>query len=628
LGFSWSRGLDVAAFRTEQRNQELLPYEPLAADSWGFDPEAVRRIFRDGWTCSPHPTLRLDPPIPWDRITAGHRNWTYQLHAWEPVGQVLALYSDEEDSDLLRPVLDLVLDWLVQHKTHSDESQFAWYDMAVGMRAYRLGYILDVAARLDAYSDAEVRELLTGALEHARVLASPETFNERSNHGVYQAAGQIALARRFTRLPGMQELRAQGEERLLGLVERHFTQEGIHKEHSPEYHYMLYMSLRGVRRASLLEDEWFLDMVARMEDALAWFVLPNEHLAMFGDSGHKKMRMRDRDDIRSEALRFVTSAGEDGRPPEAEWRAFPEAGYFIARGRWPHGADDFTRGTYLAQICGFHSRVHKHADDLSFVWYDRGTELLVDSGRYGYVGRTDPDSDLAREGFYYSHPYRVYVESTRAHSTVEIDGRSFARRARPYGSALLQWGQRGAVLFTESSVRQFGTIQHTRLLLFMPAAWLIVVDALHPFDKASHSYVQRFHLAPELDAESADGAVRAALPESEEDLVLIPFAGDHELVLTKGRREPELLGWISKEHEQVEPASTLSLHVGPARAVSLATLLTFSGDGVSVDRQRSRVNTTARAGRLAWIAGGSRHEVTFEREQGVNFEATYRREQV
>jgi hypothetical protein len=52
-------------------------------------------------------------------------------------------------------------------------------------------------------------------------------------------------------------------------------------------------------------------------------------------------------------------------------RAFEDSGYFIARDRWSNGTKDFEQCSYLAQICGFHSRTHKHADDLSFIWYDR-----------------------------------------------------------------------------------------------------------------------------------------------------------------------------------------------------------------------------------------------------------------
>jgi len=75
---------------------------------------------------------------------------------------------------------------------------------------------------------------------------------------------------------------------------------------------------------------------------------------------------------------------------------------------------------------GFHSATHKQADDLTFVWHESGRPFIVDAGRYGY---------------YYDEPGRRYCESTRAHNTVEIDGRSTSMRpSDAFGSALTSWG--------------------------------------------------------------------------------------------------------------------------------------------------------------------------------------------
>jgi hypothetical protein len=47
----------------------------------------------------------------------------------------------------------------------------------------------------------------------------------------------------------------------------------------------------------------------------------------------------------------------------------------------------------------------------------------------------------------YSDPNRIYVETTRAHNTVEIDGLSHPRRnVQPYGSGLVGWGEQGELI--------------------------------------------------------------------------------------------------------------------------------------------------------------------------------------
>ena len=54
-------------------------------------------------------------------------------------------------------------------------------------------------------------------------------------------------------------------------------------------------------------------------------------------------------------------------------------------------------------------------DDLSFIWCDRGADILADSGRYGYIGKTEQGSGIAAMGI--GILIRDFYEFTRAHNT-------------------------------------------------------------------------------------------------------------------------------------------------------------------------------------------------------------------
>jgi hypothetical protein len=111
--------------------------------------------------------------------------------------------------------------------------------MAIGLRAYRLGYLLDVVSRDPEVEDSSITALAEAAVVHAEALAPEEDFRGHNNHGLYQAAGQVALARRFPELPTMAEALEQGQERLGRMVRAQFAEDGVHREHSPGYHYLL-----------------------------------------------------------------------------------------------------------------------------------------------------------------------------------------------------------------------------------------------------------------------------------------------------------------------------------------------------------------------------------------------------
>jgi hypothetical protein len=66
---------------------------------------------------------------------------------------------------------------------------FGWYDMAIGMRAYRLAYLVDAAARHTRIDDDTIHLLLDCVSLHVTAFGNEDLFAEHSNHGFYFAAG-------------------------------------------------------------------------------------------------------------------------------------------------------------------------------------------------------------------------------------------------------------------------------------------------------------------------------------------------------------------------------------------------------------------------------------------------------
>ena len=622
---------DVAEFRAAHRQAPCHPYEVLAsADRWSSKArKEADTVMQGSWTRSGYPTLRLETPVAWDEICSGYRSLAFHLHSWAFLGQVLAGHSAEGSRPMLEFALDLAVDWVAQHPTYdpATEARFGWYDMAVGVRAYRLGYILDAAARADWVADDTVSALLASALVHTEVLADDELFPAHSNHGFYFAAGQAALGRRFPELEAMRAAEVQAGLRLISLIDAQFTDEGMHREHSPDYHRMVLESMNGLIAAGLLRGDDVVQRAQAIQEALAWFVLPDGSLAMFGDTSRRvvasnatlAMFQREASNEAASgsaaeahpALRFALSNGKFGAPPPVTMRAFPRSGYVVMRDGWPAEHDDARHFSYLAQACAFHSRVHKHADDLSFVWYDRGTELLVDAGRYGYLGRTKTGSKLWKDGHWYSDPNRVFVESTRAHNTVEVDGRSHPRTGvEPYGSALEAWGEHGELRFSVAACA-YRSVHHRRVLVLAPSRWLLVLDHLADEDKEEHDFAQWFQVSPHLDLVlEAPAAASFTGDFLEQPLHCLSLSKADPIPATRGQSDPEMLGWVSLEDRVMTPTYALGFRTRGA-GTSLATLWAF-GDGQPDPIDGSFVATPDSAGwdaEATWEQDGRRERV-------------------
>lgn len=604
------RASRVAWFRKARSAQPWRPYDALMPeDALGF--ELADSVVASGWKHANLPVVELDPPIAWDEVCAANRSWAFHLHSWDPLGPVLTAYEETRSARYADFALAVARDWALSFPSLETDSEFAWYDMAVGVRAYRLAYLLDVVARNRRYRSGDVELLLESLALHRTALAHEEWFQGHNNHGIYQASGQLALAERFPELSGAAEEREQALERLRGLFSRQFSSEGVHLEHSPGYHASVLSTLGRLLRAGLVSDPELVGIHDRAEDALAWFVYPNGTLPTIGDGDRHFDLGVPPERLRSGRLRHAVTGGKLGEPARERLKAFSESGYAVCRSWDPPGGP--ASGFHLIHTAAFHSRTHKHADDLGFVWYDRGVEILVDPGRYGYLGRTEGGSDLYEQGFWYADPHRVYVESTRAHNTVEVDGRSRPRKdVEPFGSALRRFGETAGILWCESETTLLDSVRHARLLALLPGEWLLVFDAVADAAGADHDWVQRFHLAPELDARHLGDGLSVALPELARSLYMAPLLEGEHLGPVRGQHEPELLGWTSREYRTLTPSWTDGYAV---RGIShvFATLFAFCELPPVARRDFAQADPAGTRARLSWSTGPDTHTIELDR---------------
>ncbi len=529
------------------------PYLPLTTS------DRYDKLVRLGWRLGTAPAVPLDEPIDWSLPSDERRSWHYHLQALDPIEPALVRWSQLGDLEALRLAVSVVRDWITAHGNQTDPAanEAVWYDMAVGLRAYRLSYLLDEALDARLMDEVQIEALLRSLQVHLEVLLDEDRFAAHSNHGFFQAAGLLALTRKVLRPQDREQGAAVATERLRMILERHFAVDGVHKEHSPDYHLAILEGFKALIRAELLNDEGMFQRIARAERALSWFVKPDGRLVNFGDSDHRPV---------------PPAVLEDLQPLREGMRAFSEGGYVAVRAHGERGQ------TYLAQTLCFHSRTHKQADDMSLIWTDRGTDILIDAGRYAYGAKTEPQGELRRKGFWYSDPTRLFVESTAAHNTIEIDGESHDRRRRPYGSALLAAGELGGVRYAMGRVRH-GTVSHSRLWLLSPGQWLCLVDGLAQRSPQERDYRQWLHFSPAWTVTAQGDGFFAERQETGAALRVVPLGdparaeGPH-----LGQIRPLRQGWWSPAANKIEPAPAVAFRRRGAQAV-IATLFAFDDTG-------------------------------------------------
>ena len=655
---------DALAFRERVRAMPIVTFDELDTTpkhiAGRFEVE-LDLIIENGWERHGQHMPSFKRPINWSGFD---RSFMFHLHAWEPLTFLLkgvcTVRSKEKAKLYHRVSRDYALDWVdkfqvpvlgvAPEETLSEDwvgrQGFAWYDMAVGQRIYRLAYLLELECR-DPDGDPAVIEKLYQALAyHHDVLRVESFFRAHSNHGLYQALGQLAAAARFASVDAMsREARPFARSRLAQTLDHHFTADQVHKEHSPGYHWMILGSLIGAQQTDLIDDTETKERIAAMETALAWLAKPDFSLAEFGDTDPRRIargKLTDGANSNLLALRYklpalqaIFSAGRIGSLPPTGVKAFLQAGYAVARLPRESAGPRFEDTTYLAQKAAFHSRVHKHADHLTFLWFDHGRDILIDPGRYAYAGKTRPETDLYKKGFWYSDPKRIYVESTRAHNCVEIDGCDHQRtEVRPFGTGLVSAVEQAGLALFESAVVHNRTIRQKRRLILRPGHFLLVLDWLNDGAGAEHSYRQYFKFAPEwvIEAEKMGFCARHPgrdLPEEYREsiapitLKVGTFSAEAEAgAALRGQTDPVMAGWASPAAYAMAPATSIHfVQTAQRRPARFATLFTF-GETLAIDSVASRMNASMSAARFVWSDDRGSNTIVLQAAEG-GFEARY-----
>ena len=603
--------------------EALEPYEDISSSDPGAALINAEKAIKDGWSRRSYPAIDLNN-IDWVMHDDSQRSWNFLIHCWDMLDSQLKAFQQTFDDKYLKVAINVALSWadFIADEPQENKSM-AWYDMAVGLRGYRLAYMLDACRKveeLECFSDS-----LNVLLQlHHNYLKNEENIVFHNNHGLYQVAAQIAMGRRFCDVnQDMAEALKQGKDRLRAIVNRQFANDGTHLEHSPDYHRMVYETLKALISSGLVEDEEIVRRATLIEEALAWFITPDLHIANFGDSDFRLMARKPKQAKQkwlTELMRYTVTNGEIGSPSQESYKIFDEGGYFVVKA--PSTADKSKLG-YLIQNAGYHSRTHKHADDLTFIWSEGTQNILVDSGRFGYLGKTQQNSELWKDGFWYSDPNRVYVESTRAHNCLQFDDLNTPRKGRSaYGSALGRYGRFADEIYVvETELRPFKAVRQQRVLIYYPGKWLIVFDWFKDNNDKKHNVKQWLQIDPSLSVIRDDDSF---ICEKEDFNVRIATVASSEIKTeyTIGRNEPSMQGWFSPAEREMIPAYSINSEIKQQNEGYIVSLLSLTSS-LSFNKKKQRIAKSGNMFQLEWQDELTTHHLGVERLQGCEMKVDY-----
>ncbi|WP_367104940.1 heparinase II/III-family protein [uncultured Psychrobacter sp.] len=475
---------------------------------------------------------KLTFPIGWLDDPFKDRNWMFQLHAW----RMLDGYLSRGNTKDLNYASKVINDWVAFEKTHKDK--WLWYDMSTGLRALKICFYLKKCS--DMGIDHKIKSLDYLLHEHLRHLSNPRELNT-GNHGLFQLHGLKSLTYLLNNYSkgayNVEKKKIYANEQMAELIASQLGSYGVHTEHSPDYHFFAHRKITKMIKTIWWSDlgKETLDFLELGQYARSWLVFPNDTCVPVGDS--------------------ATSKPKSNLAPLEKWPHHTKSGNYIGA-----QVDGYAvirsikevpleKSSFLFFQGSFYSLAHKHSDDLSFILQEDGVDLLIDSGKYSYQ----------------RDKYRKYFLSTRAHNTVEIDGKSTSRsKENAYGNAILSQPQciDDFWILKSRAEHKENKYVHERTIVYKPGVDLYVIDTIiNKKISLPRKVSQWWHF--DTDTEVFIGENKVIVSNSKGKSMKITSESSDKAVnyyYYKGYDSgSSLIGWISKSYLKYEPTSTIRI---------------------------------------------------------------------
>ena len=433
-------------------------------------------------------TYRFDVSVP----EVDSKSFKFQIHYFTTLNQLTQAYAATGNTEYLRYGKRIVTSWTKQYPA-GNYKRYPWpyHDHGTAIRTFHLLNFWNEFRSSTVNTDPAFSQLFAKTLyEHATLLATPSFYKPNNNHGMFQDMALTAVAETHLSFYRSSSWRSLATNRLTQQLSHSLSTDGVHLEHSPFYQIYLYDTLARFNdwaAANRFALSSRMGDVKDMPGALTYMLKPNGTLPMFGDTPSIVHRP---DAIpyveRYPHLYYAMTQGRSGAQPSTRVGKLSNQ-YAFFRQHWGGNAGPFHDAVQVMMTAGYHSNIHKHADDLSIDLYGYGRDFIVESGRYAYTNR----------------PERKVVMQAAAHNTVHVAGQNFKltpsnlRRSQitSVGASSTQWTAAG----TSGLLGQGMT--HTRRLAYDRDGTVLVYDDIT--SPTTASFVQRFHLGTGLNRVSS-----------------------------------------------------------------------------------------------------------------------------
>lgn len=348
---------------------------------------SIRAFESEGFIAAGRSDLKpyvISIPFQWNIDPFNDKNWQFQLHTLRYLSRYLDMYKQTKSLNYLDKITAYFIDWF--NFNLEFPSDFTWHDMATGIRSEKL-YELQKTLITSDTSEHSLETLESMRKLHVEKLCEPGFINKNHNHGLHSLHGLRCLVELEKDAVQKKQLVDFCNQTFSEIFYNQLNDEFIHKEHSPHYHIFFVKII----------DQFIKSGFYTLNDELS-AALERARLAsrFMTTSDNREIPFGDTDNC------IVSNIESNNKDYLVEIEYFSSSDYAVVK--------ELGGNNFFAITNTYYSKVHKHADNLSFVWSCSGNDIFVDAGKYKY-----DEQD----------PIRSLVKSAVCHNTLLPEGKSW-----------------------------------------------------------------------------------------------------------------------------------------------------------------------------------------------------------
>lgn len=477
---------------------------------------------------------RIEYPIDWACDPYNDRNWKFQFNMWRFWDTNLKGYNATKDSKYVVPLRKVIRSWYDYHIVNNKKNDFLVADMAMGGRALRLAYYMAIDSEF-IESDREYRGVVQKVFNQHLLLLLDFNNIKFSNHTLTDIHGLMALSKCLK--PFFKKIIEYYINQIFPkLLKMQFSDDGFHKENSPEYHFYAINCFASLKRSGWFEKYNLSEILNKAKVNKQLFYLPDGRILPFGDSTNTQM------DWSGETYYKINS-----------YQIMNHAGYFIFR---KNDAKNMIKdSSYFAVMAGLRSRFHKQNDDLSFIWFE-GEDIIRDFGKFAYK----------------SDKMRGYAIMAESHNSVLFNSKNmykgnFIEDDQFFDNAVLNYSyENGAlsldleVCYDSSNIPMINRgIKHSRFFEYKPGKELKIIDSVIAPNKSKIE--QFFHFGKFWVVEEVKDNILMLKSNYSGKYLRLEIDRRAIFCLYYGSTDP-IQGWSSNSYGKAEPSFSLKIEWG------------------------------------------------------------------